>query len=232
MLAFHCAIRKYGAEAFKVSILYECSNSVELEQAEIRLIAEHKTFGLGYNMTPGGDGGSLPGRVVSEETRAKISEVAKKRYAEGHGAIMRSRRKTGEEHPFHGVDWGRRGPLREETKQRVAESHRGKQLSEEHKAAISAGCKGLPGPNLGKVWTDTEHAKHAALRYLKKKPVFGYDQAGTCVIAYLSLEDAVAVTGLGTRILAGNRKKYRPKYNDGITYRRSEMTIGELKERS
>ena len=62
--------------------------------------------------------------------------------------------------------------------------------------------------------------------------VFAYDQAGTCVFAYLSLEDAMTVTGLGWRTLAGDRKKYRPKFVNGVTYKRSELTIEQLKERS
>ena len=231
-LVFHCAIRKYGAESFDLRIIEESTTKEGLDELEKTWIAEFGTFGNGYNMTPGGDGGSLPGRVVSEKTRAKNSEVAKKRYAEGHGELMRSRRKTGVEHPFSGVDWGRKGPLTDETKRKISLRMTGKVLTDEHKLAISTSSRGRVSPNLGKTWTDAERQKHIALRYLKKKPVFGYDEAGTCVVAYLSLEDAMEVTSLGHRILSGNRKKYRPKYVNGITYKRSDLTIYELKVRS
>lgn len=239
-LAFHCAIRKYGFEAFEWSVQLEIHDITDelqarkyLNEREREMIRLFETFGpKGYNMTEGGDGGSLPGRVVSEKTRAKISVVAKKRYVEGHGAFMRARRKKGVEHPFAGKDWGRKGPLTEETKAKISTRRKDCPLSEAHKVAISVSCTGRASPRLGTKWTDSERTKHSTLRYFKKKPVFAYDQAGTCVFAYLSLEDAMTVTGLGWRTLAGDRKKYRPKFVNGVTYKRSELTIEQLKERS
>lgn len=239
MLAFHCALRKHGVDSFEWTTLMELSEFTDKDEArqylntrEREFIRLFETFGpRGYNLTEGGDGGTLPGRIVGKETRIKNAAAAKKRYAAGHGVLMRSRRKKGAEHPFAGKGWGRKGPLSDETKRKLAVAHTGKKLTQAHRAAISAGCKGKPGPKLGTTWSASERSKHSALCYLKKKPVFGYDRVGTCVVAYLSLEDAVIVTGLGQRVLVGNRKKYKLKYNAGITYRRSEMTIGELREK-
>lgn len=232
MLAFHCAIRKYGVETFELRVIDECVTKEKLDELERFWIAKLKTFGEGYNMTPGGDGGSLPGRVVREETRIKIATIAKKRYAEGHGALMRSCRKKGDEHPFAGKDWGRKGPLTESAKAKISTYRKGRALSSSHKAAIAASCNGRHGVRNGTQWSEIERAKHVALRYLKKKPVFGFDEVGTCVVAYLSIEEAMADTGLGRRILTGNRTKYRPKYVNGVTYKRSNLTIDELKARS
>jgi hypothetical protein len=61
--------------------------------------------------------------------------------------------------------------------------------------------------------------------------VFGFNEIGECVIMYLSVEDGMIATGLGYRILLGNRKKAKPKYTNGITYLRSTLTIQELKEK-
>jgi len=230
---FHRAIRKYGADAFTWSVLLDLTGTHysegDLGLLEEQFVFELGTFGLnGYNMTEGGEGTS--GHTMTEDGRKRLASAAKKRYESGHGELMRSRRKKGVEHPFAGISWGRKGPLNETAKAKLSIAHRGKVLTQEHKAAISAGCKGLPGPNVGKTWTDAERSKHAALRSQKKKPVFGYDMAGTCVVAYLSVEDAMKATGLGARILTGARKKYNLKYVAGVTYRRSNLTIGELRK--
>lgn len=235
MFAFHCAIRKYGVASFDLSVIDECLNDEELSEREKHWIAQLETFGKGYNMTPGGEGGFYVGHIVSVETRAKLASLAKKRYVAGHGALMRSRRRRGKDHPFYGKTWSLGGPLSEATKKKISEARRGKKLSEEHKGSISAGVNSHyaehAGPNKDKPWAESTRAKHSVLRHLKKKPVLGYDMAGTCVVTYLSIEDAIVATGLGWRTLTGNRKKYRLKYNDGITYKRSALTIEELKKR-
>jgi group I intron endonuclease len=71
---FHKALKKYGVENFEWTILKE--NAI-LED-EIQFIEEYQTFweyGKGYNLTKGGEG--CLGRIVSDETKEKISESVK-----------------------------------------------------------------------------------------------------------------------------------------------------------
>jgi len=58
---FHRAIRKYGPKAFKVEILYTAKTPHELSQMETFFIILHQSHFRenGYNLTLGGDGGSL-----------------------------------------------------------------------------------------------------------------------------------------------------------------------------
>jgi group I intron endonuclease len=74
------AIKKYGALAFQIEVLYEAESLEELEEAERRFIFEYKANDQekGYNLTAGGDGGpSWKGKTHTEETRQKISQACK-----------------------------------------------------------------------------------------------------------------------------------------------------------
>ena len=51
----NAAIRKYGADKFKLEILLECDDS-QLDDMEVRMIKAYATFGpMGYNLTTGGN---------------------------------------------------------------------------------------------------------------------------------------------------------------------------------
>jgi group I intron endonuclease len=78
--AIHRAIRKYGEEAFVIESVDTAATKDELKTKEIKWIVKLNTFGNGYNMTPGGDGG---GRKVSDVTKKKMS-VTKKKYFQDH----------------------------------------------------------------------------------------------------------------------------------------------------
>lgn len=71
----HKAIRKYGAENFEFSIIYqnECKDLV-FKKMEHQLIIEHNTLGpYGYNMARGGGGSG----EISADTRQKMSDAKK-----------------------------------------------------------------------------------------------------------------------------------------------------------
>jgi group I intron endonuclease len=81
------AIRKYGVDAFEITVLQTCANKEELNQAEIKFIAELKPS---YNCCAGGGGLGSPtpevrakmsaankGKRISEETRARMSAAQK-----------------------------------------------------------------------------------------------------------------------------------------------------------
>ena len=89
--AFHAAIRKYGEDAWETDVLATVESREEAHELEVRYIAERKTTQrqFGYNMTAGGDGiiglersanhrkaisEALKGHVVSDDTRAKLSQ--------------------------------------------------------------------------------------------------------------------------------------------------------------
>lgn len=71
-MPLYAAIRKHGAQTFEVNVLQECGSLEELNAAEVRWIANLRTFGEGYNATPGGDG-LYKGYKHTAATRAKMS---------------------------------------------------------------------------------------------------------------------------------------------------------------
>jgi len=77
---FHSAIRKYGEEDFHWVVLGVAHTQKDVLELEIEFISKFKTFGRGYNMTPGGEGveGVFGRYTASQETRERQSESAKK----------------------------------------------------------------------------------------------------------------------------------------------------------
>lgn len=77
----YSAIQKYGWDNIEHKILYNKLTKDEAQQIEIYLIKKYKTncckYGndYGYNMTDGGEG--TKGKVLSEESKKKISEAHK-----------------------------------------------------------------------------------------------------------------------------------------------------------
>ena len=69
MGALHCAIRKYGVEAFAIEQIDVAVSQDELNEKEIHHVARLGTYGGGYNLRPGGGRWRL-----SEESRRKMSE--------------------------------------------------------------------------------------------------------------------------------------------------------------
>jgi group I intron endonuclease len=140
--ALHNAIRKYGLENFNWTIIDEAYSEDELNDKEIFWIDYYKSFrdfGLGYNLTLGGDGGKLSeetkrkigianggensswfGKNHSEETKKKIGmgQIGKKYSEEAKRRISESRKKyVGENHPMYGRTHS------EESKTKMKESH-------------------------------------------------------------------------------------------------------------
>lgn len=77
----YSAMRKYGIAAFTITELVSGIESVEeLNNMERKFISEYNTFGLGYNLTDGGEGGYV--RALS--TIAKISGPNNPMYGKTH----------------------------------------------------------------------------------------------------------------------------------------------------
>lgn len=66
------AMRKYGAETFSIEALFQTNDIDELTRKEVEFIKQFRSYELGWNMTPGGDGWSK-GMHMSEETKSRIS---------------------------------------------------------------------------------------------------------------------------------------------------------------
>jgi group I intron endonuclease len=144
------AIKKYGENDFEISILCLCDSQYELDKKEDEYITEYNSMcdGNGYNMVRGGRGrapnfhhkeehkinmsNKMKGRIISEETKAKISNARK----------------------------GSKCNWSKETRERVAEATRRKAtgvvMTDEQKAKISMSLKGRPGVTKGQKRTEEQ----------------------------------------------------------------------------
>ena len=151
--AIHQAIRKYGKEAFELSVLCLCINQDELDKKEDYYIQEYNSmiYDNGYNMVPGGKG-RAPDFHHKEEHKKKMSEFMKNRCVSDATKEKISNARKGTTN-----NWS------EATRQRVAEASRlkatGVPCSDEKKAKISASLKGRPGAMKGRVRTK-EHSEN------------------------------------------------------------------------
>ena len=85
---FGKAIQKYGWDSFEHIILFRNLSADDAEAKEVELIAEHKSQQreFGYNQSPGG----LKNKIVSEATRKRQSESAKRAMTPERIEYMRS----------------------------------------------------------------------------------------------------------------------------------------------
>jgi len=144
---FHRAIRKYGEENFIFGVVEEC-NLEELNSKEMYWIDKYNTFGNGYNSDTGG----LNGRLLSEDTKEKISNSLKNRtFTPEHlEKIKKSLTgKTLSEETRNKISQSKigksRGPLSDEHKKKIGDANRGKKLgplSEEHRKKVGDALRG------------------------------------------------------------------------------------------
>ena len=82
------AIKKYGKDNFIKEILQECSSKDELNDAERFWIKKENTLvPNGYNLTLGGDGGSMLGKKHSKSTIKKMKSTQTKRFQDKNERI-------------------------------------------------------------------------------------------------------------------------------------------------
>jgi group I intron endonuclease len=146
------AIKKYGIENFTREILCWKYSKKTLDKAEIDLINEYdsRNIKIGYNICIGGKGGQkglkrseetinkLKSRIVSEETRIKMSEVNK-------GNKNSLGYKQSEEHKNKRSEAYKGKKLSEETrnKMKLTKNFLGHKHTEEAKKKISEAIKKL-----------------------------------------------------------------------------------------
>lgn len=125
--ALGAAIRKHGRSAFRIEALEYCDTREDLDASEIFWIQWYNTLSpAGYNLASGGHGFRH-----SSETRAKQSEIAKRRFAN------------------------------EAERRKISEAKRasGYQHSDETRARMSEKSKGRPAHNKGEKMSAAQREK-------------------------------------------------------------------------
>lgn len=155
------AWNKYGEDNFEFKVIEKCEPEVLVEK-EVEYIKKYEAFGVGYNLTPGGESGSVSflGKRHTLETREKmhIAKIGKKlpkstikamkESAKGFSGphTEESKRKMSlakkgrrlKPETIEKIARARKGTTHtEKTKRKMSEAHKGKKLSEETKTRIS-----------------------------------------------------------------------------------------------
>ena len=125
------AIQKYGRDNFQKEVLFEFNTEAEMNAKEIELVTEEFCkCNTNYNLGVGGEGGShFKGRTHSEDTKKILSEKAKlQKHSE------ESRLKISEANRKRWADG--------DNKLKQSIKFTGRKFSEEHKRKISEAMKG------------------------------------------------------------------------------------------
>lgn len=139
----HKSINKWGAENFSIEIIAEYLTEEESLQAEIDFIVEYESTNrnIGYNIATGGNT-PMSGRKHTSETIEKLRLIAtgkipsaetRKKMSEAHIGSKRTEATKQKMRDARALQ----APASQETKDKIAASKKGKQLSVEHKLKIS-----------------------------------------------------------------------------------------------
>jgi len=170
----------------QIVIIKDNLTEQEAKDLEIELIAKHGRLDLGegylINKTDGGEGTN--GYIVSEETKRKLSEAAKRRTH-----TEETRRKIGEankrrtvtEETRRKMSETRKGKkhylfgksIPEEIRRKMSEANKGRTHTEESKRKIGEANKGEKNPNFGKKASEETRRKMSEARKGEKNPNFG-----------------------------------------------------------
>jgi group I intron endonuclease len=142
---FYNAIRKHGFEAFAWEIVYRGTSDADIQAKERELIADLSACdpSVGYNMTPGGDGGA--GKKLADAHKVKMSAAFS---GEGNWCFG----KFGPDHPAFGHTKD------DATRKRISDAHTGKPKSAEHRANLSKARLAMSR------YTDADRAEMVRLR--------------------------------------------------------------------
>lgn len=132
------AIKKYGKENFKVEIIEWCKNLEELCERERHHIAKEKSlygYGIGYNITHGGEfGDTFTHHPNKEEIRQAMSERYTGRKHTEEWKKQASKRFSGKGNPMYGVPSPMKGRKQTpEHTEKIRLANTGKKLSSEEK---------------------------------------------------------------------------------------------------
>jgi len=206
-LYFYNAIRKYGWDNFKWSVIEECKSKVELDEMEYHYIKQYDTYNNGYNLSYGGDGGDCGNQFDGGKTyedvygKERAKEIIEK-MSIGLTGLKRTK----------------------ETKQKIREANLGeknpmfnKEHTEEAKKKISDAMKGDKNPFYGK--THTEETKK------KLSEMFSGDKS-------VRSKKYIVITPDGKRIKVKGLRKFCREYKKVKLYHQSliKCAQGEYKQ--
>lgn len=174
MMAFHCALRKYGPGDFTWTVL-EVLPVELLDASETEAIQRHGTAEHGYNVARQGGNQTMLGLKrgpFSEEHKRKISEahIGKKTDPDHLRKLWEGRDKW---QPSEEQRQRRRGLLKgfkhtEEARQNMSAAQRGRVFTEEHRRRLSEAHKGKKPPPMSEETrrkiSDAARAQHARRR--------------------------------------------------------------------
>ena len=138
------AMRKYGEDNFMFEVIDEVVTLSEADELEVQIISIYNSTNrvFGYNKAPGGQGK----RLVSEETRQKLSKAAKGRQSRlGHSPSSETRILLSKAQLGNTYRLGFK--TSEETKKKLSKINKGKKASAETKGKMS---QSMMGKNKGK----------------------------------------------------------------------------------
>lgn len=137
-----------GEAAFVFEVIEECDASILIDREQFHIDRMRCTDdAFGYNMNP--TAYSQLGRRHTDDAKRRISDAMKRRvFTDAHRRALSLVKQTSEKAKRQSDDAIARASLAcvgriesEETRRKKSESHRGKPLSPEHRAAISKGLK-------------------------------------------------------------------------------------------
>lgn len=158
---FPQALREFGFENFEWTVLYQDDDNDPdwMDFLERKYIKKCNTLTPnGYNMTRGGRG--LSGYSHTEESRSKVGAAQKgKVVSEETRAKMSAVRKN-----------CKRNPTSEETKAKISQAQKGRKFTEEHKRKLSEAAK-KRDPATRKASEETrENRRASALKQWETRP--------------------------------------------------------------
>lgn len=146
---FHCAIQKYGWEAFTHEILVENLTLDEANELEEQLIKDHNTLvPHGYNLRSGGENQLIADEVKQRWSQQRKGKPRSPEHQEKLNAAARNRVRS-PEHTAKLLEATRR-PKTEEHKRKISESNKGQLKSEEQKRKASDHMKAFYQTKKGK----------------------------------------------------------------------------------
>jgi len=138
---FYNAIRKYGTECWNLETLEEVTENDSLNEREQYWISFYNSLNDGYNSTSGGDSK----KIVSEETKAKMSKALKGRIMSEETRLKMKISQTGKKESEETKEKKRQKSLlhrhSEESKIRMSLAKKGHPVSEETRKKISEALK-------------------------------------------------------------------------------------------
>lgn len=195
------AIRKYGAENFKIEVAVRCESIDELWKHETRLIEELKTIECGYNREKGGWGN--PYHPTREETRKKMSAVRK-----GKKLSEETKRKISQK--LQGCQNARGHRVTEEMKQHYREVNSQYRHTDDARRRIVE--------TSAHRWSDPEYKARvsAVISIAKSRPVVMLSDDGTFIQRFDSVRCASESTGVKQALINNClRHGVRTRLGDG-----------------